>query len=151
MTQPLFNTLKYVKLLREAGFNQQQAEGLNEATMEAIQVALSQVATQVDLRQLRADIHIEIQSVRAELKAEIQSVRAELKAEIQEVRAEIQAVRAELKAEMQELRAEIRATEHRLEQKIADIKPFVYKALMATVVANFAMISSALAIFKFIA
>ncbi|MFA6038222.1 MAG: hypothetical protein WC748_08915 [Legionellales bacterium] len=69
MTLMYFDTFKCVKLLVEAGFNQKQAEAINEAQMTNIQTLLSQVAT-------KAEMHAEFQKVRSEIK----DVRHELKA-----------------------------------------------------------------------
>ncbi len=100
-----YNTLEYVKLLAQSGFNQRQAEGLNEAQMIATQAVLSQVATQSDLQVLRTD--------------------------------------------MQELRIEIKEVEHRLEHKISAIKPFVLKAIISSIFANFAVLGIGIGILAF--
>lgn len=67
-----FDTLKYVKMLIAAGFNQEQAESINGTQMMAIETLLSQVAT-------RSEMHSEFQKPRAEMNAEFQNVHTEMK------------------------------------------------------------------------
>ena len=76
------DTYKAIKMLKEAGFDEPQAEAVVTTVGNAFD---DTVATKTDIAELRA----EIQEVRAEIQAEIQEVRADLHAEIQEVRAEI--------------------------------------------------------------
>jgi hypothetical protein len=68
MTLMYFDSLKCVKLLLEAGFNQKQAEIIQKTQMNNINTLLSQVAT-------KSEMHAEFQKVRTE----IQDVRHELK------------------------------------------------------------------------
>ncbi len=76
------DTYKAIKMLKEAGFDEPQAEAVVTTVGNAFD---DTVATKTDIAELRA----EIQEVRADLHAEIQEVRADLHAEIQEVHAEI--------------------------------------------------------------
>ncbi len=83
------DTYKAVKMLKEAGFDEPQAEAVVTTVGNAFD---DTVATKTDVAELRIEIQeirTEIQEVRADLHAEIQEVRAEIHAEIQEVRAEI--------------------------------------------------------------
>ena len=76
------DTYKAVKMLKEAGFDEPQAEAVVTTVGNAFD---DTVATKTDIAELRT----EIQEVRAELRTEIQEVRVEIQAEIQEIRGEI--------------------------------------------------------------
>jgi hypothetical protein len=123
----MINTLKYSKILQEAGISREQAEAHILVMAEFVE---GNLATKEDIHRLRhEDFHQlkneDLVGLRNELKAEIQEVRSELKAEIQEVRselkAEIQGLRIEVKAEIQDLRHEIRQLEHRMTIKLGTI------------------------------
>ncbi len=122
MTAIAFDTLKFVKRLKEAGFSEQQAEALAEAEVELFETTL---ASKQDIGELKR----EIEAVRTELKREIEAVRTELKREIEAVRTElkheIEAVRTEFKHEIEVVRAkleyEIRATEQRMLIKLGSL------------------------------
>ena len=62
MSDITFDTLKYAKKLREAGFTEQQAEIQAEALREIIDEKL---ATKTDLRELKKDIIIATGSIMA--------------------------------------------------------------------------------------
>lgn len=52
MTTPTFDTLKFVKRLRESGFSSEQAEAISEALKDAQQSSVENLATKDDLREL---------------------------------------------------------------------------------------------------
>ena len=83
------DTYKAIKMLKEAGFDEPQAEAVVTTVGNAFD---DTVATKTDI--------------------------AELRIEIQEIRTEIQEVRADLHAEIQEVRAEIRELEQRMTIKM---------------------------------
>ncbi len=121
MAHALINTLEYVKLLTQAGFNQREAEGLNKAQMMATEAIVSQVATREDLKDLRNEMQNEFKNVRVEMQTMAH-----------------------------ELRAEIKAVEHRLEAKIDALRPFVYRVMVTIMLANLTIIGlgmGALALF----
>lgn len=98
-----FDTLKFAKRLKEAGFTEQQAEALAEAEAELFETHL---ATKQDIAELKRDI----EELRAELKQDIASldhrieeVRAELKRDIAGLDHRIEGVRAELKRDLRDL------------------------------------------------
>ncbi len=66
------DTYKAIKMLKEAGFDEPQAEAVVTTVGNAFD---DTVATKTDIAELRA----EIQEVRAEVHAEIQKVRAEIR------------------------------------------------------------------------
>ena len=66
-----FDTLAFAKRLREAGYDDKQAEGMAEANAEVFQRMLdSTLATKDDIREVKG----EIQAVKTELKAEIDTL-----------------------------------------------------------------------------
>ncbi|MGH8651043.1 MAG: hypothetical protein ACREYE_02175, partial [Gammaproteobacteria bacterium] len=80
-----FDTLKFAKRLKEAGFTEQQAEALATAEAEFVQENL---ATKQDI---------------LELKRDIKEVEAALKRDIKELDVKIEQFRAELKRDIKEL------------------------------------------------
>ncbi len=110
----MFDTLAYVRHLRNAGISDKESEAHAEALTDAFRGAIvTKDVLQGELLICRDELKAEIQELRTELKAEIQELRTEFKAEIQELRtelkAEIQELRTEFKAEIQELRTELKA------------------------------------------
>ena len=56
MTSTDFDTLSAAKRLREAGFNEDQAEAIAEGMREAATADRSELATRADLAALKADL-----------------------------------------------------------------------------------------------
>lgn len=72
-----FDTLKFAKRLKEAGFSEQQAEALAEAEAELFAAHL---ATKQDIAELKreiAEIRREIEQVRAELKRDLEALQSQ--------------------------------------------------------------------------
>ena len=85
MAIALFDTLEYVKLLKQVNFTQQQAECLSEAQNMVAQSVLSQTATQNDLintrTALKEDIRVEVN----ELRKEMHQIRDELRKDMHQL------------------------------------------------------------------
>ena len=110
-----FDTYKAVKALREAGFDDAQAE----AVTEQISVAIDEsVATKDDLGKAQVELKTEV----AELRTELGQVRTELKADVAELRAELGQVRTELKADVAELRTELGQVRTELKADVAELR-----------------------------
>ena len=110
-----FDTYKAVKALREAGFDDAQAE----AVTEQISVAIDEsVATKDDVGKAQVEFKTEI----TELRTELGQVRTELKADVAELRTELGQVRTELKADVAELRAELGQVRTELGQVRTELK-----------------------------
>ena len=60
MTTITFDTLKYVKTLKAAGFEESQAEALAEVQREVLSTNLEELATKRDLRELKLEMVAEI-------------------------------------------------------------------------------------------
>ena len=85
MTTITFDTLAYVKTLREAGIEEKQAEAQAAALATVLKSGTADLATQRDIESLRSDVKRDIDLLRAELKkdlAETHRAIAETKAEL---------------------------------------------------------------------
>ena len=105
MSTLAFDTHKAVKALKEAGFDDTQAEAVVATVGDAIG---GDVATKGDTAALKTDIA----EVKAELKGDIAALKtdiaeAELKGDIAEVKAELKGDVAALKTDIAEFKAEI--------------------------------------------
>ena len=81
-----FDTLKFVKRLRSAGFDEEKAEALSDALKEWYEAGLSDLATKQDIGMLKQDIKEleqstkqEIRELELRLRAEMQSIIGDLK------------------------------------------------------------------------
>ncbi len=112
MSQPLFDTFKYVTLLTEHHFSEQQVKGLMSAQILTLESTLSRLVTHKDLQQSEFALRADLVETEHRLKTEIAELRSELKAEIAEV-------------------------EHKLDAKInttaSELKAFVVKNTLATI------------------
>ena len=82
MTMLAFDTHKAVKALKEAGFDDPQAEAVVATVGEAIG---GSIATKADIAEVRTTTKADI----AEVRAEITELRAEMKTDIAQLRAEM--------------------------------------------------------------
>jgi hypothetical protein len=114
------DTLETAKRLKEARFNEPQAEALSGLLRDVHEAEQGQIATKADLGALDgriergvAALEAKIGRVAAELDAKIERVAAELDAKIERVVAELDAkierVAAELDAKIERVAAELRA------------------------------------------
>ncbi|WP_394753883.1 DUF1640 domain-containing protein [Crenothrix sp.] len=72
MATVTFDTLKFVRKLKEAGFEQNQAEAVADAFRDA--QAETEVATTRDLKELELSLKAEIKEMELSLKAEMQAM-----------------------------------------------------------------------------
>ena len=105
------DTLQTAKRLKEAGFDEPQAEALTGLLRDVQEAEQGQLATKADLGRVAADLDGKIERVAADLDAKIERVAAELDAKIERVAAELDAkierVAAELRAEFALIRSEM--------------------------------------------
>ena len=59
-----FDTLKFVKRLKSAGFNDEQAEALSEAFKDSQETSIEDLTTKNDLRELEIRINGELRLIR---------------------------------------------------------------------------------------
>jgi Coiled-coil domain-containing protein 90-like len=118
------DTLKLARKLREAGFNEAQAEAVAAAVQEGTEGA--NLVTGSDLALTAVELRAEIAALGSELRAEIAALGSELRAEIaalgSELRAEIAALGSDLRGETADLRADIAAARSDLRAEIAALK-----------------------------
>lgn len=95
------DTLKVAKRLREAGFNEAQAEAVTAAVQESAEGA--DFATKADLAVLAAELRVEIAAVRGDMREMEQRLIARIGNEIAGVRGEIAGVRGEIAAAKSEI------------------------------------------------
>ena len=78
MTTITFDTLAYVKKLREAGIEEKQAEAQAVALAAVLKSGTADLATQRDVESLRADLKRDAELLRAELKKDLAETKAEM-------------------------------------------------------------------------
>jgi hypothetical protein len=100
-----FDTLAQAKRLREAGFDERQAEALAGALRDAATTFdASSLATKADLDALSAATRADLDAVRAATRADLDALRAATKADLDALRA---ATRADLTAGLAALKADL--------------------------------------------
>ncbi|MEO5348355.1 MAG: CCDC90 family protein [Magnetococcus sp. YQC-3] len=90
----LFDSYSYVRRLRDAGMDEQQAAIQAEAF---VLLAEDRLATKQDI----AELQREIASVKTDLHREIASVKTDLQREIAAMNAKVETIKAELRAEIE--------------------------------------------------
>jgi chromosome segregation ATPase len=141
------DTLKVSRRLRDAGFDEAQADAFITTFQEAAET--SDVVSKGDLRDVETSLRQGIADLRAEvvdIRTEITDLRGQLRQTETALRAEIGAVRVELQAEIAAVRAELRETELRLEAKIEAVRALIGEAKADVLTRVFAMIAGAVVI-----
>ena len=122
-----FDTHKAIKGLKEAGFEEAQAEAVVATVGEAMS---GNVATKSDI----AGLEVAIVELKAELKNDIGGLRAELTGDINRLEGNIGGLRAELTGDINRLegnigglRAELTGDINRLERNIGELKGEMYR------------------------
>jgi hypothetical protein len=110
-----FDTLKYAKHLRDAGFSDTQVDAQVAALSEAFQAGIQDLATKADIKdvkqeisQFRQETKSEFEKFRQETKSEFALVRQETKAGDNGLRQEAAQFRQEMKSEFEKLRQEMK-------------------------------------------
>jgi hypothetical protein len=127
-----FDTLVETKRLREAGFEEKQAEALTAMLRDAVKpLDTSDLATKADLGALKADL-----VTKAELKAELAALKADVA-----TKSELAALRADLKADL--------ATKSELAAIKADLLQWIIGLIAGAVVLNaFIVVGTMLALLR---
>ncbi|MGH8658716.1 MAG: coiled-coil domain-containing protein [Gammaproteobacteria bacterium] len=113
-----FDTLKFAKRLKEAGFTEQQAEALAAAEAEFVQESL---ATKQDVVEVKRDIKEGEAALKRDIKeldVKIEQFRAELKHDIKELDVKIEQFRVELKRDIKELETSLKRDMKDLEYRM---------------------------------
>ncbi|MEO5350945.1 MAG: CCDC90 family protein [Magnetococcus sp. YQC-3] len=96
----VFDSYAYVRRLRDAGMDEQQAAIQAETFMA---LAEDRLATKQDILEIKRDI----ETTKAELKRDIETTKAELKRDIAAIDAKVDATKGEIELAKAELRKEI--------------------------------------------
>ena len=103
-----FNTLKFIRHLKQAGLSEKQAEALAEAHTEAFtEILETQLATKEDASELKEFIMAEIAELRLEMAEFKESMTAEFAEFKESMTAEFAEFKESMRAEMTELRSEM--------------------------------------------
>ena len=100
MSALAFDTHKAVTALKQAGFEEAQAEAVVNTMGEALG---GNVATKADLTEVRAALEADMTAMKAALETDIAAV----KADIEQLRSETKADLATMRADMETLRADM--------------------------------------------
>ena len=100
MSALAFDTHKAVTALKQAGFEEVQAEAVVNTMGEAL---AGNVATKADLTEVRAALEADMTAMKAALETDIAAV----KADIEQLRSETKADLATVRADMETLRADM--------------------------------------------
>ena len=100
MSALAFDTYKAVTALKQAGFEEAQAEAVVNTMGEALG---GNVATKADLTEVRAALEADMTAMKAALETDIAAV----KADIEQLRGETKADLATMRADMETLRADM--------------------------------------------
>ena len=92
MSAIAFDTLKFAKRLKEAGFTEQQAEALADAEAELIEQNL---ATKRDIADIKRDI--------ADVKRDIKELEVTLRNEIKQLDVKIEQIRSDLSRDLKDI------------------------------------------------
>ncbi len=100
MTAIAFDTLKFAKRLKEAGFTEQQAEALAAAEAELIEENLS---TKRDLKELEVALKGDLKELETSLERDLKELETVLRGEIRQLDLKIEQVRADVKCDLKGL------------------------------------------------
>jgi len=118
MSAIAFDTLKFAKRLKEAGFTEQQAEALADAEAEFIEQNLATKRDIADIKRDIADDKRDIKELEVTLRNEIKHLDVALRNEIKQLDA---ALRGEIKQLDVTLRGEIKQLDVKIEQIHSDL------------------------------
>jgi hypothetical protein len=107
----MFNSLKYAKMLMNAGVSREAAETQIEIMSDMMQDNFS---TKQDVKDLGVALRSEMQEMNMSLRAEMQEITASLRAEMQELS-------SSLRGEMKDVRMEVQKLEYRMTIKMGSM------------------------------
>jgi len=128
-----FDTHKYIKSLKETGFNEQQAEMLVKSLLESRDFDLSILATREQVAEVKSDFQKEITITReqvAEVKSDLQKKIAEVKSDLQK---EITITREQIAEVKSDLQKEIAATNDAIKQSKVDTLKWTLPLIMTAI------------------
>ncbi len=128
-----FDPHKYIKSLKETGFNEQQAEMLVKFLIESRDFNLSILATSEEVAKIKSDLQKEISDTReqfTEVKSDLQKEIAIAREQVTEVKSNFQKEVAEVKSDLQK---EISATNDAIKQSKVDNLKWTLPLIMTAV------------------
>jgi hypothetical protein len=132
-----FDTLVQTKRLREAGFEEKQAEALTAMVRDAVKpLDTTDLATKADLAAFKADLKTDLAAFKADVatKSELAAFKADLKADFAAFKADV-AMKSDLAALRAELKADL-ATKSELAALKADLLQWIIGLIAGAVVLN---------------
>ena len=105
MNAVAFDTYAAAKRLRDAGFDERQAEAAVSMVRDAAGADREHLATKADLAELKAELKGDVEALRAATKADLAELKGDLKADLAELKGDIEALRASTKADLAGLEA----------------------------------------------
>lgn len=139
-----FDTLRAARRLREAGASEPVADTIAEVLHESREFDLSQIATKVDLEQLRLATKADLEQLRLGTKADLDQLRLANKADLDQLRlatkGDLEQLRLANKADLEQLRLANKADQEQLRVEIANTKSEVLKWVIGLMVAQTAAI-----------
>ena len=109
MTAAAFDTYAAAKRLRDAGFDERQAEAAVSMVRDAAGADREQLATKADVEALRTATKADLAELRAATKADLAELRAATKADLAELRADLAALESRVDAKLAALETRLRA------------------------------------------
>jgi predicted phage-related endonuclease len=107
MSAIAFDTLKFAKRLKEAGFTEQQAEALADAEAEFIEQNLATkrdiADVKRDIKELEATLRNEIKQLDVTLRNEIKQLDVTLRGEVKQLDVKIEQIRSDLDRNLKDL------------------------------------------------
>ncbi|MEO5352816.1 MAG: CCDC90 family protein [Magnetococcus sp. XQGC-1] len=129
----VFDSYAYVRRLRDAGMDEQQAAIQAETFMA---LAEDRLATKQDIAELKRDI--------AAIDAKVETTKAELQKDIAAIDAKVETVKAELKRDIAILDAKVETTKESLRKEIEVAKNETIKWMVGLALAQLAMMAGIL-------
>jgi hypothetical protein len=137
MSAIAFDTLKFAKRLKEAGFTEQQAEALADAEAEFIEQNLATKRDIADIKRDIADVKRDIKELEVTLRNEIKQLDVTLRNEIKQLdvtlRGEIKQLDVKIEQIRSDLARDLKDLEYRMTIKLGTMM-VVAVAAMATLV-----------------
>ena len=78
MSHVIFDTLAFVKKLKQSGFAENQAEALSEAFKEAQKTAIDDLATKADIKELQQTTKIDIKELDLKIENKLAKIEGEI-------------------------------------------------------------------------
>ncbi|MGH8568195.1 MAG: hypothetical protein ACREXU_09260 [Gammaproteobacteria bacterium] len=133
MSAIAFDTLKFAKRLKEAGFTEQQAEALADAEADLIEQNFATKRDIADIKRDIADIKRDLAEVRAEVKRDIADLKREIKELVVTLRNEIKELDVKIEQIRSDVARDLKDLEYRMTIKLGTMMVVAVGAMAALV------------------